>query len=82
MNAALGTFSILGFCYFEVNHKDLITEFEATNIDQIASSGALRVAAEALYNSIKDNNDSKESRDIAGSAFNRLYTDKESMSDN
>lgn len=70
------------FCYFEVNHKDLITEFEATNIDQIASSGALRVAAEALYNSIKDNNDSKENRDIAGSAFNRLYTDKESMSDN
>ena len=70
------------FCYFEVNHKDLITEFEATNIDQIATSGALRVAAEALYDSIQDLNDSKDNRDIAGSAFNRLYTDKESINDN
>ena len=70
------------FCYFDVNHKDLITEFEASNIDQIASSGALRVAAESLYNYIEDINDSKENRDIAASAFNRLFTDKESMNDN
>ena len=70
------------FCYFDVNHKNLTTEFEATNIDQIASSGALRVAAETLYNSIEDINDSKENRDIAASAFNRLFTDKESMNDN
>ena len=70
------------FCYFEVNHKDLITEFEITNIDQIATSGALRVAAETLYNSINDSDDSKENRDVAGSALNRLYTDKETMSDN
>ena len=70
------------FCYFEVNHKNLITEFEETNIDKIATSGALREAAEALYNSINDSDKSKEDRDIAGSAFNRLYTDKELMSDN
>ena len=70
------------FCFFEINHKKLLTVYEPDNIDSISSSGALRDAAEMLYNSIKDNNIAQEDRDISSSALNRLYTDKEMMNDN
>ena len=64
------------------NQKKLFTLYEPNNIESISSSGALRVAAETLYNNIKNNDLSQDDRDISASALNRLYTDKELMNDN
>ncbi len=62
------------FAHFEFIDTGLATEYASDDLDKIAKSGALRMAAEALYGEAADAAISAEDRAIAEAALRRLYT--------
>lgn len=62
------------FCHFETSAHELHTEYHPDDLDQIARSGALRLAAEALRDEAADADLARAERDIADAALTRLYT--------
>ena len=62
------------FAYFEFNDTELATECAVGDLDEIAKSGALRLAAEALYGEAEDAAMSVEDRTVAAAALRRLYS--------
>ena len=62
------------FAYFYVNDRELMTECVAEDLDEIAASGALRVAAETLYEDARSDGVSDPDRRIASAALSRLYS--------
>lgn len=61
------------FAYLEFEDAGLSTECEASDLDAIARTGALRDVAEALYSEARDTSRSSEEREVASAALNRLY---------
>ena len=61
------------FGYFEFTDAELATECVPDDLDDIARSGALRMAAEALYRDAEDDEASAEHRAVAAAALRRLY---------
>lgn len=61
------------FCHFALNDQLLQTEYSPDDLDEIARSGALRLAAEALESEANDSDLARCERDIASAALNRLY---------
>ena len=62
------------FAYFDVRESELMTECVAEDLDEIAASGALRVAAETLYEDARKDSVSDPDRRIASAALSRLYS--------
>lgn len=62
------------FGWFALDTADLSTEYEAGDLDLIASGGALRTAAEALRRETADPALSQHGQRIAEAALNRLWT--------
>ena len=62
------------FAHFEFSDAELATEYAADDLDEIAKSGALRQAAEALYGEAGDAAMSAEDRAVAEAALRRLYS--------
>ena len=62
------------FGHFEFSDKKLMTECAAEDLDDIASGGALRVAAEILYEDARKDGASSLDRRIADAALSRLYS--------
>ena len=62
------------FGYFEFCGKGLMTECAADDLDDIAASGALRVAAQMLYADASNNEANSRERSIADAALTRLYS--------
>lgn len=61
------------FGYFEFRDADLATDCILDDLSEIAQNGALRMAANALYEEAKDPAMSPEDRDVAEAALRRLY---------
>jgi DNA repair exonuclease SbcCD nuclease subunit len=61
------------FCFFELDNGALGTEYEEADLDEIASGGALRIAAEALRDEAFNEALAAEDRRVAAAALNRLY---------
>ena len=61
------------FGHFELVDSELGTECAAADLDDIATSGALRMAAEALYEDTRREEASPEERRVAEAALSRLY---------
>jgi hypothetical protein len=62
------------FCHFEFDEAELATEFQPGDLDDIEVGGALRLAADALFEEAWDEALAIERRRVAGAALNRLYT--------
>ena len=62
------------FCHLEFIDAELTTECAAEDLDEIASSGALRMAAEALYECTQQIGANGEDRRVAEAALRRLYS--------
>lgn len=62
------------FCHFEWQDHQLHTEYQPNDLDQIARSGALRIAADALKDEADDADLARSDRDIADAALTRLYS--------
>ena len=62
------------FGHFEFSDKELMTECAAEDLDEIASGGALRVAAEMLYEDARKDGASPHDRRVADAALSRLYS--------
>ena len=62
------------FGYFEFSDKELITECAAEDLDEIDVGGALRVAAETLYEDARNDGASSRDRRVADAALSRLYS--------
>ncbi|MCY4237550.1 MAG: metallophosphoesterase [Rhodospirillaceae bacterium] len=61
------------FAHFEFVDKELMTECVAEDLDEIAEGGALRVAAEALYEDARRDGANEFDRRVADAALSRLY---------
>ncbi|APG46112.1 metallophosphoesterase family protein [Phaeobacter porticola] len=61
------------FCHLTLETEGLRMEHRAEDLDQIATGGALRVAAETLMQDSADAARSQKDRDVAAAALNRLY---------
>lgn len=61
------------FCHFEVVEDQLQTDYRPDDLDEIARTGALRLAAEDLQASTNDETLAKRDRAVAAAALNRLY---------
>ena len=61
------------FAHFEFIDTELVTEYASDDLDKIAKSGALRMAADALYGEAADAAISAEDRAVAEAALRRLY---------
>ncbi|KAA6185072.1 DNA repair exonuclease [Thiohalocapsa marina] len=61
------------FAYFDLQSERLGTLHSVSDLDQIARSGAIRLAAEALMHEADDDQQPEDTRDIASAALNRLY---------
>ncbi len=61
------------FGYFEFSDAELTTECAPDDLDDIAPSGALRMAADALFADAEDGATSAEDRAVAEAALRRLY---------
>ena len=61
------------FAHFEFIDTGLATEYASDDLDKIAKSGALRMAADALYAEAADAAISAEDRAVAEAALRRLY---------
>ena len=61
------------FGVLEVRMDDLGTEYAVDDLDAISTGGALRVAADDLYEQSENSALSAEDREIAGAALRRLY---------
>ncbi|PXA97513.1 DNA repair exonuclease [Nostoc sp. 3335mG] len=62
------------FAHFEVDDAHLLTECEASDLEQIDHAGALRLAAETLLAETEDAALPAEARGIARAALMRLFT--------
>lgn len=62
------------FGHLEFTDAELATECAAEDLDEIATSGALRMAAEALYEYTRRDGASIPERRVAGAALRRLYS--------
>lgn len=62
------------FAYFHFSDSDLMTECAAEDLDEIATGGALRMAAERLYEDARKVGASSEDRRVADAALRRLYS--------
>ena len=62
------------FAHFEFRDRELMTECVAEDLDEIAEGGALRVAAEALYDDARKDGASDLDRRVADAALSRLYS--------
>lgn len=62
------------FCHFEWNDRNLRTEYQPDDLDEIARSGALRIAADLLKEEADDGDLARDNRDIAEAALTRLYS--------
>lgn len=61
------------FCHFVLDDTNLRSEYNLEDLDLIATSGALRVAADELLRAAEDTSVTQEDRDIAAGALNRLF---------
>ena len=61
------------FGYFDLVDTDLATEASPDDLDDIAQGGALREAANTLYDESDDASRSAGDRDVAAAALRRLY---------
>ena len=61
------------FWHFEFDDADLATECRLDDLDSIATSGALRLTAEALRHEAEDAATNPRERAIAAAALTRLY---------
>lgn len=61
------------FCHFEYDETELATEFQPGDLDDIDAGGALRLAADTLFEEAWDEALAIERRRVAGAALNRLY---------
>ncbi|WP_405109628.1 metallophosphoesterase [Phaeobacter sp. BS52] len=61
------------FCHLSLDGDDLRIEHRAEDLDQIATTGALRAAAELLMAESQNSALGEEARDVAAAALNRLY---------
>ncbi|ATF17300.1 metallophosphoesterase family protein [Phaeobacter gallaeciensis] len=61
------------FCHLSLDGDDLRIEHRAEDLDQIATTGALRAAAEELMAESQNSALAEEARDVAAAALNRLY---------
>ena len=62
------------FAHFEFSDSELMTECVAEDLDEIAEGGALRVAAETLYEDARKDGVSDLDRRVAEAALSRLYS--------
>ena len=62
------------FAHFEFRDSELMTECVAEDLDEIAVRGALRVAAERLYEEASNDGKSPLDRRVADAALSRLYS--------
>ena len=62
------------FAHFEFSDRGLMTECAAEDLDEIAASGALRMAAEGLYEDARTDGTSDLDRRVADAALSRLYS--------
>lgn len=62
------------FCHFEFDERELATEFQPADLDDIDVGGALRLAAEGLLEEAWDKALAEERRRVAEAALNRLYS--------
>ena len=62
------------FAHFEFIDKELMTECVAEDLNEIAAGGALRVAAEALYEDARKDGVSDLEQRVADAALTRLYS--------
>ncbi len=61
------------FAHFEFGDSELMTECVAEDLDEIAADGALRMAAERLYEDAREDGASSVDRRVADAALTRLY---------
>jgi DNA repair exonuclease SbcCD nuclease subunit len=61
------------FCHFALETSGLRSEYQLSDLDLIATNGALRAAAEDLMRSAEDTSEAQNARDIASAALNRLF---------
>ena len=62
------------FAHFEFRGSELMTECVAEDLDEIAPRGALRVAAERLFEDARNDEMSPTDRRVADAALSRLYS--------
>lgn len=62
------------FCHFEWSERQLRTEYQPDDLDEIARSGALRVAADLLKDEADNQDLARSERDVADAALTRLYS--------
>ena len=62
------------FAHFEFSNRELMTECVAEDLHEIAAGGALRVAAEMLYEDARKEGASSLDRRVADAALSRLYS--------
>ncbi len=62
------------FAHFEFSDRELMTECVAEDLDEIAAGGALRVAAEGLYEDARKDGASDLDRRVADATLSRLYS--------
>ena len=62
------------FAVLELDDSALVTECEATDLDQIDRAGALREAADSLLADMSDENLSAKEREVARGALTRLFS--------
>lgn len=61
------------FCYFQLDEAGLRSQHQVSDLDLIASNGALRTAAEELMQAAQDGTLAQAERDTASAALNRLF---------
>ncbi|MEP4036349.1 DNA repair exonuclease [Pseudophaeobacter sp.] len=61
------------FCHFALEKSGLRSEHQVSDLDLIATNGALRAAAEDLMGAAEDARQAQGERDIASAALNRLF---------
>lgn len=61
------------FCHFALEASGLRIEHQLADLDLIATTGALRAAAEDLMQAAEDEQQAQGERDIASAALNRLF---------
>ncbi|MCD9149947.1 metallophosphoesterase family protein [Pseudophaeobacter flagellatus] len=61
------------FCYFQLDEAGLRSQHQVSDLDLIASNGALRAAAEELMQAAQDGTLAQAERDTASAALNRLF---------
>ncbi len=62
------------FAHLDLRGQDLATDYEITDLDLIASGGALRTAAEDLWQEASGTDASAEEMRVAQAALNRLWS--------